>query len=140
LVTLSLQLPAAGQADEASEIAAVKVAMDRLGQAFVSEDIAAIKSLMTADHIAIGPTYDGPVSIEEQIAMFPRIALSEWAATEKTISLLAESVAMGRFGISIVGMLDGVPLHSRAYATEIWVKRDGNWLQQLYQETALDPR
>jgi hypothetical protein len=27
-----------------------------------------------------------------------------------------------------------------SYATEIWVKRDGNWLQQLYQETALDPR
>lgn len=140
LVALPLHLPVAGQADEASEIAAVEAAMDRLGQAFVSEDVAAIEALMTPDHIAIGPTYDGPVSIDEQIAMSPRITLSEWDATEKIISMLADNVAMGRFGISIVGTLDGVPLHSRAYATEIWVKRDGKWQQQLYQETALNQR
>ncbi len=138
LAVVSLHVPVAGWADEASERAALKVAMDRLGQAFVAEDVAEIKALVTPDHIAIGPTYDGPVSIDEQIAVFPRIKLIEWAATEPEIAFLSDTVAMSRFGISIRGTMDGAPLHSRASATELWIKRDGEWLQQLYQETALE--
>jgi hypothetical protein len=67
LVALSLHLPVAGQADEAREIAAVKAAIDSLDQAFISGDASAIKALVTPEHIAIGPTYDGPVSIDEQL-------------------------------------------------------------------------
>lgn len=92
---------------------------------------------MTPDHIAIGPVYDGPVSIDEQIAMFPRIVLSERVPTDKQVTLLSDTVAIGNFGMTLRGTLDGKPLHERAYSTEIWVKRDGKWLQKLYQETAI---
>ena len=125
-------------ADEAGELAALRAAMASLGQAFVAEDPAAIKSLMTPEHIAIGPTYEGPVSVDEQIAMFPRIALTEYNPAEPEIELLADDVAMSRFALSLDGTLDDQPLHTRAYVTEIWVKRDGQWFQHVYQETALD--
>ena len=141
LVALSLQLPVSGQADEAGEIAAVRAAVDSLDQAFVSEDAAAIKARVTPEHIAIGPTYDGLVSIDRQIDFFDRIELTEWIRiTEPEITLLSDTVAMSTFGISIKGTMDGEPLHTRAHATQIWVKRDGKWLQHLYQETALDER
>jgi Domain of unknown function (DUF4440) len=140
LIALSLQVPIAGEAEEASEIAALQAAMDSLGQAFISEDVTAIKALVTPDHIAIGPTYDGPVLIDEQIALFERIALNEWVPTGRDITFLSDTVAMTTFGLSIDGAMDNEPLHSRAYVTEIWVMRDGKWLQQLSQETALEER
>jgi ketosteroid isomerase-like protein len=141
LVALALQLSAAGHADEASEIAAVKAAMETLDEAFRSKDVAAIKAHMTSDHVAIGPTYDGPVLIDEQFGYFDRIVLHEWIrTTEPEVTLLSDAVAMTAFGISIDGTMDGEPLHARAYATQIWVKRDGKWLQHLYQETALEER
>jgi ketosteroid isomerase-like protein len=138
LVALSLHLPVAGQADEASEIAAVKAAIDSLDQAFISGDASAIKALVTPEHIAIGPTYDGPVSIDEQLGFFGRIVLAEWnRTTEPEVTLLSDAVAM-TFGLSLDGTMDGARLHTRAHATQIWLKRDGKWLQHLYQETALD--
>lgn len=127
-------------ADEAKEIADIRAAMSSLSEAFISEDVGAIKALMTPDHVAIGPTYDGPLSIDEQIAVFPRIALTEWVPTEPAITLLAENVAMSNFALSIVGTIDGKPLHSRAYVTEIWLKRNGGWRQHVYQETAIGAR
>jgi len=139
LVALSLQFPVAGNADEASEIAAVRAAIDRLDQAFASGDVAAIKAGMTPEHTAIGPAYDGAVSIDEQMSVFGRIVLTEWVRTsEPEIVLLSDTVATSIFGISIEGTIDGEPLPRRAHATQIWVKRDGKWLQQLYQETALE--
>jgi hypothetical protein len=140
LVALSLQLPVVVQADEAIEIAAVKAAIASLNQAFLEEDPAAIKAHVTPEHIAIGPTYDGPVLIDEQIGFFERIRLTEWTATEPGITLLSDTVATSTFGLSLNGTMDGEPLHTRAYVVQIWVKRDGKWLQHLYQETALDPR
>ena len=134
--SLSIAL-AVSFADEATEIMAVRAAMDRLGEAFVAEDVGAIKMLITSDHIAIGPTYEGPVSIDEQIAVFRRITLTEWIPTEPTLTLLAETVAMRSFELSLRGAFDDIPLHSRAYVTEIWVKRDDRWLQYLYQQTVL---
>jgi len=139
LVALSFQFPVVGNADEASEIAAVRAAIEGLDQAYVSGDAAAIKAGVTPEHIAIGPTYDGPVSIDQQIGFFDRIVLTEWVrTTEPEIVLLSDTVATSTFGIALEGTMDGEPLHTRAYATQIWVKRDGKWLQQLYQETALE--
>lgn len=141
LVTLSFLIPASAGADEATVITAVKAAMESLDEAFRSGDAAAIKAHMTSDHIAIGPAYDGPVLIDEQFGFLDRIVLTEWnRTTEPEITLLSDTVAMSTFGISIKGTRDGEPLHTRAYGTQIWVERDGKWLQQLYQETALEER
>ena len=141
LAVLSFQTPMAGQADEASEIAGVKAAIESLDEAFRSKDAAAIKAHMTSDHVAIGPTYGGAVLIDEQFGFLDRIVLTEWSrTTEPEVTLLSDTVAMSTFGISIEGTMDGEPLHTRAYGTQIWVKRDGKWLQYLYQETALEER
>lgn len=140
LAAISLVVSVGAHADEASEIAAVKSAMNELNQAFVQEDWAAIRALATPDHIAAGPVYDGSVSLDEQIAMFPRISLSEYVPTEPTVTLLADSVAMSNFEISIAGTFDGAPLHKRAFVSEIWVKRDGKWLQRAYLENAIADR
>lgn len=140
LAAISLLVSVATHAGEASDIEAVKSAMSDLNQAFVQEDWAAIRALATPDHIAAGPVYDGSVSIDEQIAMFPRISLSEYVPTDPTVILLADTVAMSNFEIAIVGTFDGSPLHKRAFVTEIWVKRAGRWLQRAYLETAIVDR
>ncbi len=41
------------------------------------------------------------------------------------------------FRAKTVGTYKGKPLPAKVYVTEIWVKRDGRWLQCLYQETPL---
>lgn len=137
MVISPLQLFEGAWAGDSNDIEALEAAMTELSQAFVDEDVAAIKAHMTPDHVAIGPTYDGPVSIDEQIAVFPRITLTKWIPTQTNIVMLADTVAMSSFALSITGTIDGRPLHERAFATEIWVKHNGKWLQRLYQETAI---
>ena len=132
---LALGAVSATRADDASELAAVGAAMQTLDTAFEKEDEAMIRSLVTADHVAIAPVYGGSATVEEQFALFPDIRYSAYDATEPTIAFLDAQTAIGNYQVSLKGTFRGNPLPSPVFITELWVKQDGKWLQRLYQET-----
>jgi ketosteroid isomerase-like protein len=141
LTALSVtQLAAPARADDAAEIPAVKAAMTTLDTAYEKEDEATIRSLVTSDHLAIAPIYGGSATVSEQVALFPDIHYSAYRATAPRIDLLDPQTALANYQISLEGTFRGNPLASPVFVTEIWVKRDGKWLQQLYQETPIGDR
>lgn len=116
---------------------ALLAAMDRLNQAFESEDRAAIERLVTPDHKAVGPIYPGAVGVAEQFALFPEVHYRATLASGPTVEMLSPDAALVSLELAIDGSFRGEPLPKRSYVTAIWVRVGGRWLQKLYQETAV---
>ena len=55
-------------ASESETIKAINESSNALDTAFEKNDKAAIKALMTPDHISVTPYYDGPQTTDDQIA------------------------------------------------------------------------
>jgi len=125
-------------ADDATTIAAVKTAFDMVDAAFKRQDAEAVKSMMTADHIAITPYYDGPKTAAESLQTLPDLKLNEVRASKMTVSLLGPDAALVTFIADMDGTFLGIPVPSRGFVTSIMVRRGGRWLERLYQVTKLE--
>ena len=136
LVAAALSQASAGDADMAKDVNAAAAALDK---AFAQGDAAAIKTLMTPDHVSVTPYYDGPQSTDQQIASLPELKFNETIMGAVKVTMLAPDAAMRSFTAKLEGSFKGKPLPSSAYATEILVKRDGVWMERFYQVTALSP-
>ena len=130
---------ACGQPDDIATIEAIDNAAAELDEAFETGDAETIKSLMTPDHVAVTPYYGGPQSVAEQIASLGDFEYAQTDAVEPTVTLLGPDVAIRTGIVELKGSYKGKPLPARVFATEIMVKRDGKWLERLYQATALTP-
>jgi uncharacterized protein (TIGR02246 family) len=130
---------ACGQPGDIATIEAIDNAAAELDRAFETGDAETIKSLMTPDHVAVTPYYGAPQTVAEQIASLGDLEYAQTDAGEPAVTLLGPDVAI-RTGIAeLKGSYKGKPLPPRVFATEIMVKRDGKWLERLYQATALTP-
>ena len=63
--------PFRAEAADADTIAAINASSDALDKAFGDRDIETIRALMTPDHVTVTPYYDGPQSVNDQIASLP---------------------------------------------------------------------
>lgn len=124
------------QSSDAETIKAINTTATTLAAAFVVKDTDTIKSLTTADHVAVTPYYDGPKSLNEEIAAFADIDYRETTVGDVTVVLLAPDVAMRTLVADLEGAFMGKPLPPRVFATEILVKRNGKWIERFYQATA----
>lgn len=122
------------RADDATEIEA---SMKALAKAFETHDVDRIRSLMTPDHVAINSGDDHPVSVDEQMKELTKLRYSVVEIGEPTVSMIDTATALVIVGMNIEASLDGVPQPGKLIVSQIWVKRDGKWLQRLYQETAV---
>ena len=55
------------------------------------------------------------------------------------VSLLGSDAAAITFTAKNEGAFKGRPLPSPVFVTSLYVKRDGKWLERLYQTTVLKP-
>ena len=53
--------------------------------------------------------------------------------------LLAPDVALRTFIAELKGSFKGKPLPARAFVNETLVRRDGKWIERLFQVTTLEP-
>jgi ketosteroid isomerase-like protein len=140
---LSLMIVAAsglGEARAAAEtVTAIHASSDALDDAFEKSDVASIKALMTPDHITVTPYYDGPQSVDDQIASLPEPDWKQTIVGDVAVAFLAPDVAMRTFTAGLKGSFKGKPLPKQVYATEILVQRDGKWVERFYQVTTLKP-
>ena len=129
----------AARADDAQSIDAINKAAASLDAAFAKDDAGAVTRLMTADHIAVTPYYDGPQSVAGQVASLPALQYEQTIAGEASVAMLGPDAALRSFTAGLNGSFNGRPLPSRVFVGAIWVKQDGAWLEKFYQVTALRP-
>ena len=120
------------------ELADLKAARARLGEAFVKQDAGMLRGLMTADHIAATHVYGGAISLDEQIASLPDLKVTFTDISEPEITMFGNEGAYVSYEESLHGTFRGEPLPDRVFASEVWVKMDGKWLEKVYQETIIN--
>jgi ketosteroid isomerase-like protein len=127
------------EAGDADTIAAINASSNALDKAFGERDIATIKALMTPDHVTVTPYYDGPQSVDDQIASLPDLDYGQTIIGEPSVALLGPDVALRTFIADLKGSFKGKPLPARAFVNETLVKRDGKWIERFFQVTTLKP-
>ena len=138
LMVLAGTLLSAARAGDADTIAAINASSNALDEAFAKRDVATIKALMTADHVTVTPYYDGPQSVDDQIASLSELEYGQTIVGEPSVVLLAPDVALRTFSAELKGSFKGKKLPSRAFVNETLVKRDGKWIERLFQVTSLE--
>jgi hypothetical protein len=126
-------------ADDAGTIAAINASSNALDAAFGARDVAAIKALMTADHISVTPYYDGVQTVDDQIASLAELDYGQTFVTEPAVVLLSPDVALRTFTADLKGSFKGEPLPARVFVNETLVRRDGKWVERFFQVTTLKP-
>ena len=133
LVTAGLSPARAGEAETIDAIIKAAAALDR---AFESQESKAVKTLMTPDHVAVTPFYDGPQTVADQLASLPELKYEQKIDGKPTVAVLCPDAAARTFKAELNGSFEGKPIASKVFVSEIWVKRDGAWAEKLYQVTA----
>jgi hypothetical protein len=139
LVILTIAVASKALAGDAETIEAINASSNALDKAFEQNDKAAIKGLMTPDHISVTPYYDGPQTTDDQIASLPELKWDQRIVNNVKVSLLGDDAALRTFTADLKGSFKGKPLPAKVFATEILVKRDGKWIERFYQVTTLKP-
>ena len=126
-------------ATDAETIAAINASSNALDEAFADRNVETIKSLMTPDHVSVTPYYDGPQSVDDQIASLAELDYGQKIVGTPSVMLLSPDVALRTFTADLKGSVRGKPLPARAYVNETLVKRDGKWIERFFQVTTLKP-
>ncbi len=127
------------QPDNVATIEAVDNAAGKLDEAFVAQDAAAIKGLMTPDHVAVTPYYKSPQTVDQQLASLPDLKYEQTNLSEPKVIVLGDGVAMRTLTAEIDGTFEGEPISGEVFVTSVLVERDGKWLEHFYQVTRLGP-
>ena len=140
LLAVGLLLAVPARADDDAIAAEIKAAKTALDQAFQSHDIAAIESMVTSDHLAIAVAYGKSFTTAEEIATIDSWKAEYYDFSPSTVTILGPDAAMITFENSYRGTFDGHDLPKRVFVSETWLRQDGKWRQQFYQETPIDPK
>ena len=128
------------QAGEDPAMREVKQGLAALNDAFEKGDSASVKKLMTDDHIAVTPYYGGPVKRAEQLSSLPHLKLTEYTAGAVQVHLLGRDIALVSYPLTMKGTFRGQDVPRRSFASAVWVRREGRWLERFYQETPLEAK
>ena len=74
---------------DADTIAAINASSNALDEAFTKKDVAKIKALMTEDHLTVTPYYDGPQTVDDQLASLGEYDWSQASSASPTWPCLA---------------------------------------------------
>jgi ketosteroid isomerase-like protein len=139
LMLLASAGPSSAQAPDAETVAAVNASSNALDDAFAARDVDKIRALMTADHVTVTPYYNGPQSVDDQIASLAELDYGQTIIGEPSVMLLSPDVALRTFVADMKGSFMDKPLPARAFVNETLIRRDGKWIERFFQITALSP-
>lgn len=129
---------ASGHADETATKDQIKALVVEINKAFAKRDVATIKRLARADHIAVAAYRGKPVGLEEQLKSQSELKRQPSDFSPINVTMLGDSAALVTFENSLKGTWKGKPLPARVFVSEIWIHQDGKWRQRFYQETPID--
>jgi uncharacterized protein (TIGR02246 family) len=137
LIGAAVILPAVqGRADTAEE---VERSVQAIQTAFNKGDVDSLKQLMTEDHTTT-LTYARFSSAADQLKVLSDWRFSEYKIDELKVKTLAKDAALVSYQATIKGTYQGKAVPSPVQVAQVWVRRDGKWLQAAYQETPLDKK
>lgn len=139
LSTFTFLLLAACAQDGVAAIEDIDNAVAKLDEAFEARDAAAVKALMTEDHLAVTPYYSGPVTADDVVASLSAYKIKQTDLSEPKVVLLGSDHAMRTLTAKLDGTFADEPISDKVFITSILVKQNGKWLEQFYQVTALAP-
>lgn len=115
----------------------VEKAITVLNEAFHTRDAGKIKELMTEDHLAVTPYYGGPLDRAGQVKSLADLQLTEYSAGKMRVTMLGKDAALVTYSLTQKGKFKGKELFGKNFASAVWVRREGKWLESFYQETPL---
>src|SRR5262245_53772244 len=108
VIALATGLPvAAGTPGQKQATKEIKEALSSLNAAFAKGDAAAVKRLLTADHVAVTTYYGGPQTRDEQLASLKDLKLTAFEAGELKVTLLGKDVALVTYPLKLRGTYKG---------------------------------
>ena len=122
------------RADTAEE---VERSVRSIQTAFNKGDVDTLKGLMTKDHVAI-LSYARFDNAADQLKVLSDWKTSEFKVDGLKVKTLTRDVALVSFQATIKGTYKGKEVPSPVQVAEVWIHRDGEWLQASYQETPVD--
>ena len=96
-----------------------------------------LKGHMTEDHVTI-LTCARFANTADQLKVLSDWKFSEYKIDALKVKTLTKDVALVSYQATIKGTYNGKEVPSPVQVAEVWVRRDGKWLQASYQETPLD--
>jgi ketosteroid isomerase-like protein len=118
----------------------VEKAITALNEAFHARDADKVKALMTDDHVAVTSYYDGPLDRAGQLKCLPDHQLTEYAAGKFKLTSLGKDAVLVTYPLTLKGTYKGKAVPAKNFASAVWVRQEGKWLEAFYQETPLGAR
>jgi uncharacterized protein (TIGR02246 family) len=134
--TAALLLAVQARADTADE---VERARQTIQTAFNKGDVDTLKSLMTEDLITT-LAYARFTDRADLLKVLGELKISEYKMDGLKVKTLTNDVALTSYRATIKGTYKGKAVPSPVQVVEVWIKRDGKWLQASYQETPVDEK
>jgi hypothetical protein len=103
---------------------------------FDNGDVDTLKRLMTQDHMAT-LSYAQFSNRADQLKVLTEFKISSYEIEGLKVKALTDSAALASFRATIKGTYKGKEVPSPVQVMEVWIKRDGKWLQASYQETPI---
>jgi uncharacterized protein (TIGR02246 family) len=125
--------------DDVAAIEAIDDAVGELNAAFEARDTAAIKALMTEDHVSVTPYYGAPKSVSQQLDSLAELKYEQTNLTEPTVVLLGPDAALWTATAKLDVTFEGRSLSGNAFLTSVMTKQDGKWLERFFQVTSFAP-
>jgi len=132
--TAVLLVAALARADTADEVGR---SVRAIQTAFNKGDADALKALMTEDHVTT-LTYAQFASAADLLKVLPEFKMTEYKMDGLKVQALTKDVALASFQATIKGTYKGKEVPSPVRVVEVWIKRDGKWLEASYQETPVN--
>jgi predicted lipid-binding transport protein (Tim44 family) len=121
--------------DETLDVARdLERAVHSIQTAFNKGDVDTLRVLMTDDHLTI-LTYAYFSNREDQLKLLSEFRFAEYRVDDLEVRGLTENTAVVTYRATIRGTYRKRKVPSPVHVGEVWVKRDGKWLQASYQET-----
>jgi ketosteroid isomerase-like protein len=119
------------QGQAAKEVERTKHAIQT---AFNKGDVDTLKQLMTEDHVTI-LTYAHFSNAADQLKTLSDWKFSAYKIDGLKVKILTDDVALVSCRAAIQGTYQGKEVPSPVWVAEVWLKRNGRWVQASYQET-----
>jgi uncharacterized protein (TIGR02246 family) len=117
----------------------VQNAVRTVQAAFDRGDKDLLRRYLTPDHASILP-YARITSTEDLLKHLSDFKFAEYKIEDLQVKLLTPDVALVSQRATIQGTYRGRKVPSPVHVTTVWVRRGGQWLQDLYQETPPDSK
>lgn len=115
----------------------VEKAIAALNDAFKAGDGALVKALETDDHLSV-TGWGGTQTREESVKTLPDLKLSAYTPGKIKVTVLGPDAALVTYPLELKGTYKGKEVPAKNFASAVWVRKGGKWLEHYYQETPLE--